>query len=367
MGNHIQEKLSQCGRDLHNWGRHLYHQIRERIRLQKELLLRLKGRRDEASLSLIAEVEEEFQRLLKCEEAFWSQRAKLFWLHAGDMNNRAFHSFANGKKNKQMFNSLQDEQGNWVQKGPDLNALVSRYFAELYKGGETQMEDVISCVQKKVIDAHNELLIAPFRQEEVKEVVFSMHKDKAPREDGFNPAFYQKYWHIVGQEVTQACLGWLNTGSLPEGINNTILVLIPKRNRPTNMKELRPIALCNVIYKVTSKVLANRLRLALTEIIDETQSGFVAGRLITDNIVVANEVVNWLKGKRRGNYGLAAMKIDIAKAYDKMECQYLERVMVAIGFCQKWVDLMMMCVRSVKYKVIVGEEIVGPIVPERGL
>lgn len=188
------------------------------------------------------------------------------------------------------------------------------------------MEDVMSCVQKKVTDAHKELLTAQFLPEEVKEAVFSMHRDKAPGEDGFNQAFYQKYWNIVGQEVTQACLGWLNTGSLPNGINNTNLVLIPKKNRPTNMTELRPIALCNVIYKVTAKVLANRLWLVLPKIIDETLSGFVDRRLITDNIVVANEVVNWLKGKRRGSYGLAAMKIDIAKAYNKMEWLYLEGV-----------------------------------------
>lgn len=95
-------------------------------------------------------------------------------------------------------------------------------------------------------------------------------------------------------EVSQAYLSWLNLGVLPVGVNNTNLVLIPKKNRPTNMKELRPIALCNVIYKVTAKILANQLRTILSEIIDEKQSGFVAGRLITDNIIVANEIVLWL-------------------------------------------------------------------------
>lgn len=153
---------------------------------------------------------------------------------------------------------------------------------------------------------------------------------------------------------------WLDTGTILDEVNNTTIVLIPKKNSPVNMKEIRPIALCNVIYKIVAKVLANRLQLILPEIFDETQSGFVADRMITNNIIIPNEVVHWLKGKLKGAYGVATMKIDVAKAYDQLEWDYLEGIMRALGFCDGWIDLVILCVRTVKFNVFVGEEIVGP-------
>lgn len=100
-------------------------------------------------------------------------------------------------------------------------------------------------------------------------------------------------------------------------------------------KDLRPISLCNVVYKIATKVVANRLKLVLPHIISDNQSGFVTGRLITDNVIVASEVVHFLKGKRKGADGVAALKLDIAKAYDKLGWEYLEGVLIAMGFCRR--------------------------------
>lgn len=91
------------------------------------------------------------------------------------------------------------------------------------------------------------------------------------------------------------------------------------------------------------------------------------GRLITDNIIIANEIVHYLKGLRRHKVDYVALKIDIAKAHDKLECSYLEAMMNALGFCSRWVRLVMMCVSTVRFHIRVGDELVGPIVPERGL
>lgn len=111
----------------------------------------------------------------------------------------------------------------------------------------------------------------------------SMHPDKSPGPDGLNPGFYQHFWDITGKDVILACLSYLNTRSLP-GLNDTTIVFIPKKNNPITASDLRPIALCNVMYKLVSKVLANRLKLVLNSLISPMQSAFQQGKLITDNV-----------------------------------------------------------------------------------
>ncbi|CAN0884349.1 Transposon TX1 uncharacterized 149 kDa protein [Linum grandiflorum] len=128
--------------------------------------------------------------------------------------------------------------------------------------------------------------------------MFDMHPDKALGPDGFNPGFYQKMWADIGDEVIQACQQWLRQGSIPRDIQSTTIVLLPKIPHPTNMKELRPISLCNVLYRLVAKVLANRLRRILPQVIDDEQSAFVRGRSIFDNIIVAFESLHSLKIKQ---------------------------------------------------------------------
>ena len=146
-----------------------------------------------------------------------------------------------------------------------------------------------------------------------------MHPNKAPGPDGMNPEFYQKFWDIVREDLIKACLYYLNNGVMPACLNSTLIVLISKIKKPERMSELRPIALCNVIYKVMVKAIANRLKRILSLVISESQNAFVAGRLITDNVMVAFEIGHYLKRKTQGKTGFAALKIDMSKAYDRIE------------------------------------------------
>jgi hypothetical protein len=123
----------------------------------------------------------------------------------------------------------------------------------------------------------------------------------------------------VGEEVQSLVLRILNEGESPESINKTYIALIPKCKNPVSPKHFRPISLCNVVLKLVTKVIANRLKPILPEIIDEEQSAFVQGRLITDNALIAMECFHWMKKKTKGKKGLMALKLDMAKAFDRIE------------------------------------------------
>ncbi|PNX71244.1 ribonuclease H, partial [Trifolium pratense] len=191
--------------------------------------------------------------------------------------------------------------------------------------------------------------------------------DKAPGPDGFNPAFYQHFWDLCGNDVFEAAQEWLERGFFPSSLNETNICLIPKCENPTTMKDLRPISLCNVLYKMISKLLANRLKSCLDKCVSEEQSAFIEGRSILDNALIAIEVIHALKRRTRGLKGELALKIDISKAYDKVDWGFMRGMLERLGFSNTWIHWMMLCVSSVNYSVLVNFEKVGPIVPGRGL
>lgn len=135
---------------------------------------------------------------------------------------------------------------------------------------------------------------------------------------------------------------------LPEFLHDTVLVLILKKRDSKTVSDLRPIALCEVFYKIVSKMLSNRLKCILNDIISYNQSAFFPHKHITDNIMVSYEVMHYMNRKTKRKHGFATIKIDIRKDYDQMEWGYLEAILHKMGFADKVVSLYMTCMKSVK-------------------
>jgi len=135
----------------------------------------------------------------------------------------------------------------------------------------------------------NNRLSADFKAWEIHEAVKQMAPLKAPGPDRMLPIFFQNFWPLVGDEVIASILIFLNTTTFLCHLNHTFISLIPKVKNPELVSEFRPISLCNVLYKIFSKVLANRLKKVLPTLITEHQSAFTKSRLISDNILVAFE------------------------------------------------------------------------------
>lgn len=134
---------------------------------------------------------------------------------------------------------------------------------------------------------------------------------------------------------------------LPDEVNRAAVCLIPKVKEPQTMADLRPFSLCNVLVRILSKVMSNRTKMCLKSIISDKQSAFIEGRLLTNNAMVAVKVNHYMRQRTQGNKGIAALKIDISKAYDRLERGFIESMMIKFGFHEIWVDRIMRYISSV--------------------
>jgi hypothetical protein len=299
---------------------------------------------------------------------YWAQRSRINWLKFGDQNTGFFHHFASSRRARNKIKRLKSENGDDVEDLAQLNPMISDYFAGLFTTEVDEPDpDLIEKVTPRVSTAMNEELLKPYTAEEVKKALFSIGDMKAPGSDGLHAIFFKKCWHIFGDSLTAEVLQAINSKQIPEGWNDTVIVLIPKVENPEYITQYRPINLCNVLYKVISKVIAARLKVILDEIIAQVQSAFVPGRLITDNILLAYECLHKIKNKKVGKEGLCAVKLDMHKAYDRVEWVFLERMMIRLGFDMEFVNILMACVRSVKYKIRFNDQETEDFLPSRGL
>ena len=159
----------------------------------------------------------------------------------------------------------------------------------------------------------------------------------------------------------------LNNNSPAPGSNNTNIVLIPKKKQPEFVSDLRPISLCNVVDRITCKVLANRMKRCMNLIISEAQSAFIPGIYITDNVMISFEAMHYLKRKTQGKVAYAALITNMSKAYDRVEWDFLRGLMIKMGFYLEWVNEFMQMVTTVTYKLSHDGKQFGDISPRRSL
>ncbi|XP_073041676.1 uncharacterized protein [Primulina eburnea] len=213
----------------------------------------------------------------------------------------------------------------------------------------------------------NAILCALYTDTDIYKALFDMQPSKAPGPDGFTALFFQKNWKIVGKEVVAACLNILNSKGDLIGWNDTTLTLIPKVSNPVSPKDFRPISLCNTCYKIVARAITNRLRPILGTVIDHHQSAFVPGRLITDNVIIGYECMHWIRNNKKNKCRFGALKLDMSKAYDRVEWKFLEAMMIKLGFAKGFVELIIRCISSVSYSIRINHALYGQIIPQRGL
>ena len=166
-------------------------------------------------------------------------------------------------------------------------------------------------------------------------VLSSLGSSKAPGLDGFTALFYKTYWHVVKRDVLECVLDFFQNKYLAKEHNHTFITLIPKQKGAHSVNQFRPISHINISYKIISKILANRIKTTLHKIISLLQSAFVPKRNIQDNSIIAHELFHSFKLKR-GKCGFMFLKMDMEKAFDKMEWKLILSIMKHLGFHVIW-------------------------------
>ncbi|PRQ55385.1 putative RNA-directed DNA polymerase [Rosa chinensis] len=269
------------------------------------------------------------------EELMWKQKSRVCWLQDGDQNTKFLHGFAKARGRRNKILGVSDLNGNWQESAAGVQQAFIGYFEQLFATeGCNHMELVLDSIHRKVTDTMNCKLAQPFTQLEIEKALKQMPPDKAPGEDGFSAQFYQKYWQVIGDDISRDCLKCLNEGADMTVSDHTLLALIPKVDVPQTLTDFRPISLCNVIYKLMSKAIVNRMKSTLPEVISPFQSAFVPGRCIHDNIIAAFETVHSIRAKLVEGGSKCVLKLDINNAYDRVEWMSLRQIMLQLGFME---------------------------------
>ncbi|XP_031095268.1 uncharacterized protein LOC115999567 [Ipomoea triloba] len=299
---------------------------------KKQLLARIRGIQKSLSqrattnlIKLERRLRNQLDDALLQEEIIWYQRSREEWLRSGDNNTRYYHTATAVNKNRTKVKRLKTDNEVWLSDRNLLLDHIQEHFTALFSEVHIRSPNILAHGQYPTLTAQDwQEVNNPFKPEEIKQALFEMDPCKAPGPDGFT------------------------AGILPPGTNDTIISLIPKVANPESVKQLRPIGLCNVVYKLVTKTMASRLRGISKKLVGPHQTSFVLGRQIADNIIVLQEVLNsmrtrkakvgWMIMKirtRKAKVGWMIMKIDLEKAYDKLAWSFIEESLSEIGFNTK--------------------------------
>ena len=259
------QKLKEAKKEFRIWNREWFGNIHQNIKKCWENLRCIQGEDPtQANLSKEVGINMELQEWLQREETLWRQKARIKWLFAADLNTKFFNLTTIIRRRKNAIDFIKNQQGSWVSGRKEIGRCFESFFRNLFETSNPSiLNNLDNLICPSLFEEDIQMLTKIPTPEEVKDVVFSMNSNKALGLNGMSAHFYKFYWNIIGGEVIEAISIFFQRGYMLREINHSFIVLIPKGNNTAMVSQFKPISLCNVLYKIISKLLANRLRLVL--------------------------------------------------------------------------------------------------------
>lgn len=325
-------KLKQIKRDLKLLNRENYSQIQERVNETYSLLkcVQVKALTDPSPQNFQEErdLHQKWVFLREIEEAYFRQKSRINWLREGDFNTTYFHRICQVRASYNAIRAFLTEGGDWIYDPIQMSIHAVAHFQSvlapivLIRSPISTDARWFDELQNFRISTEQALLMETIPSpEEIQSLMFKLNPNKSPGPDGLTSGFFKASWDVLGSEVISAVQQFFVSGFLPATANATILTLVPKFTGATKIKEFRPIACLNTIYKLISRLLVRRIKPILQQLILPSHTAFIKGRLIVENSVLASELVNGYH-KNKGSKRIT-IKVDIAKAFDTLSWDFL--------------------------------------------
>ena len=310
--------------------------------------------------SLVAQYEGNLTKLIE----FYRQCAKKHWATKGDRNTSFFHNAVQKRKRRNRIVSIKDTHGNNLFDPDDIAKEFVNYFRTIFRSSSTNNDR--PSLDTTLPQDTNDFTYSIPDKHEIWEILKGIKKNASPGPDGFNVGFYLSAWSWIGDDVTNLVRNFYTTGIVPPHLNDTQIALIPKKLASHLPSDFRPISLCNVVYKIIAKSLANRLKGHLPDYIHPSQQAFIEGRRISNNIIVAQEIAH--------SFSLASwksldfiLKIDLAKAFDRIEWHFIVSALARKGLHGHFIKLVHACISSPTFSVIINGQSFAKFNSSRGI
>ncbi|KAK6131702.1 hypothetical protein DH2020_034499 [Rehmannia glutinosa] len=317
----LNEKLQHCLSGLTQWSRKKFGDLNEKIQKCKTSISNLEKKTITPQIHQeLSALHGQLNVLMGLNDLKWKQRAKQHWYKNGDRNTSFFHAHASKRRDINHISMLSDNSGQTITEPAAIERTIVDYFEDIFSSvspSRSDMQQALGRIRPRVTSDMADCLTQPYTIAEVVKAVKSMHPFKSPGPDGMSPIFFQKFWPIVGNDVATSVLDFLNKKTLISDLNSTHIVLIPKIKEPKLVSHFRPISLCN--------------------------------------------------GRTSGKQGLMSIKLDMSKAFDRIEWPFAIAALQALGFPPPFIDLIRICIYTPTFSFLLNGSQFGSVKPHRGI
>lgn len=301
------------------------------------------------------------QQIILWQTSAWRRRAKIRNCVLGDENTSFFHAAANCHHRKNQIKMLLKDGVEFFA-DQDKLSIATEFFTNIFgtTSGSLPTVDVTQLYDQ--VDLGN--LEEPFSWGEIVSVIDKLPNNRSPGPDGFTKEFFKAFKHTMKDDLLHFLHDFYDHKIDLQGINTAILVLLPKKESPTNIKDFRPISLVHSVPKLTTKALAVRLQKIIPTLVHPLQSSFLPGRCIVENFVLAAEMAQQAKKRKMP---MIVLKLDFQKAFDSVSWDALLQILAARGFGDRWIRWISTLLHSSSSRVMINGQLGEKIISQSGL